>query len=658
MALEPADADRLAAALRDHDVVARVADGAVVCDLRTVDPGDDARVARRAAGGRARHRRVRVVATAGHVDHGKSSLVLALTGTDPDRFAEEKARGLTIDLGFAFTTLPSGTEVGFVDVPGHVRFVKNMLAGVGAVDVALFVVAAGEGWMPQSEEHLQILDLLDVHHGLVAVTKADTVAPDLVELTRLEVVEHLEPSSLGGRAGRRSATRCRVVASTTCAPRSIAVLAAAGAPADRDRPRLWIDRVFAARGAGTVVTGTLTGGAVAVDDALRIVRLDRAVRVRGIESAHRSLDRVEPGARVALNLVGVDHHDLARGDVLVRDHEWAEATHVDVRLRPIPGAPARLPARLQAAVGSGEHPIRARVLDDTAEFARLRFDVPLPLAVGDRIVLRDPARARTIAGAEVLDVESSCPPAVAPSALARALVPRLLADHGWLHRPELARLVDRDPAEVDALTTAAIANREAVDVGDWLAPPDDVQQLRERARATVRAHHDDEPLSPGYELHALASSLGRPPGQVRAALDGVETLTMEQGVVRDASRAQRASDTEAGRALLALLDATPFSPPTPPDPVLARALAREGALVDLDGIVFTAAAVARVRAVLRAALVDGGTVTVADARELLASSRKYVVPLLEQLDREGFTRRRGDVRVAGPRLASALGDQL
>ena len=268
---------------------------------------------------------MRVVATAGHVDHGKSSLVLALTGTDPDRFAEEKARGLTIDLGFAFTALPSGTEVGFVDVPGHERFVKNMLAGVGAVDVALFVVAAGEGWKPQSEEHLRILDLLDVHHGMVAVTKADTVTPDLLELTRLDVVEHLATSSLGGapvvalRLGVRSRPRRRARHARPRARRRRGT----GGP----RPTPPLDRPgVRARGAGTVVTGTLIGGAVATDDALRIVRLDRSVRVRGIESAHRSLERVGPGARVALNLVGVDHHDLARGDVLVRGGEWPEAT--------------------------------------------------------------------------------------------------------------------------------------------------------------------------------------------------------------------------------------------------------------------------------------------------------------------------------------------
>src|SRR5688500_8069735 len=246
---------------------------------------------------------MRVVATAGHVDHGKSTLVLALTGTDPDRFPEEKARGLTIDLGFAFATLPSGTEVGFVDVPGHVRFIKNMLAGVGAVDVALLVVAATEGWMPQTEEHLRILELLGVEHGMVAITKADLVDDETLELAELEITEHLEGTALPAMT---------IVVCDSLSGRGIddvratldAVLDDAPAVRDLGRPRLWVDRVFAAKGAGTVVTGTLTGGSVKLDDELEVGARGAKVRVRGIETAKRHVDDVGPGSRVALNLVG------------------------------------------------------------------------------------------------------------------------------------------------------------------------------------------------------------------------------------------------------------------------------------------------------------------------------------------------------------------
>ena len=238
---------------------------------------------------------MRTVATAGHVDHGKSTLVRALTGTDPDRFPEEQARGLTIDLGYAFCTLPSGREVGFVDVPGHVRFVKNMLAGVGAVDVALLVVAADEGWMPQTEEHVQILDLLDVRHGLVALTKTTVADPEAALLHRIEVEERIGWPVVSVDAPTGVGIDELVAALD-------AVLAGAPAPRDVGRPRLWVDRVFAARGSGTVVTGTLTGGPLRREDEVVVEPGGRRARIRGIQSRGVRLDEVGPGARVALNL--------------------------------------------------------------------------------------------------------------------------------------------------------------------------------------------------------------------------------------------------------------------------------------------------------------------------------------------------------------------
>jgi selenocysteine-specific elongation factor len=592
---------------------------------------------------------VRVVATAGHVDHGKSSLVLALTGTDPDRFAEEQIRGLTIDLGFAFTTLPSGIEVGFVDVPGHVRFAKNMLAGVGAVEVAILVVAAGEGWMPQTEEHLRILDLLDVDHGLVVVTKADAVAGDLVDLTVLEAEDHLEGSTLA---------RAPIVVCDSVTGRGLddvrraldAVLAAAPVPDDRGRPRLWIDRVFAPRGVGTVVTGTLTGGAVAVDDQLEIPRLARAVRVRGLQTAHREVQRVEPGARVALNLAGVDHHGLGRGDALVGQEQWEPATVVDVGVTPLTGAPVPLPARLLAAVGSGEHAIRLRRLGDHDHFARVRFTVPLPLAAGDRMVLRDPARARTVAGAVVLDVASTRTASEAPAVLVLPVGARLLAGHGWLRRADLERLADLDAGRAAALSDEMVAAGTASAVGEWIVATAALAELRAQARAAVLEHHERSPHAAGLELAILATSLGTDAERLLAALTDADGLVVERGVVRDEARRARTSDSDAARALVADLDATPFSPPAPTDLALARALVREGTLVDVDGIVFTATAVDRARALIRDAVVTRHAISVGDAREILGSSRKYVVPLLTRFDAEGLTRRRGDVRVPGPRV--------
>ena len=248
---------------------------------------------------------VRVVATAGHVDHGKSSLVLALTGTDPDRFEEEKRRGLTIDLGFAHTVLPSGEGISFIDVPGHVKFLRNMLAGVGGIDACVFVVAATEGWKPQSEEHLRILELLGVRHGIVALTKLDAVDDEWFELARLDVTDRVRGTFLEG------APIIGVSAHTGAGLDELrvaldALVASTPAARDRHRPRLWIDRVFAARGSGTVVTGTLVDGALEVGERLDAVTPAHRyeVRVRAIQSLGRTVDRIGPGNRVALNLVG------------------------------------------------------------------------------------------------------------------------------------------------------------------------------------------------------------------------------------------------------------------------------------------------------------------------------------------------------------------
>jgi selenocysteine-specific elongation factor len=588
------------------------------------------------------------------VDHGKSSLVRALTGTDPDRFAEEKARGLTIDLGFAFTTLASGTEVGFVDVPGHVRFIKNMLAGVGAVEVALLVVAAGEGWMPQTEEHLQILDLLGIEHGLVVITKADTVGADVAELVELEVSERLAESSLRDApivtcdsVSRHGLDEVRDALD--------AVLAAAPLPADHGRPRLWIDRVFAARGAGTVVTGTLAGGALAVEDELEVARLGQRVRVRSIETAHRRVDQVAPGSRVALNLAGIDHDLLARGDALVRTGDWSRGAHVDVALLPVVQETVGGRAPLQAYVGSGEHEVRVRPLDGGA-FARLRFATALPLAPGDRLVLRDPGRAITVAGALVLDAEPMTKASAAPPGLALELGPRLIAGHEWIARSDLPRLSGLGAGEARALAASMVETETAVAAGEWLVAPDVLAVLRGRATDRVRAHHLERPFDTGIEIAVLAEELNVESARLRAALVDEAALVLDQGAVRDARRAGRATDSHEGRALVGELDTSPFSPGPPSDVALSRALIREGTLVDIDGIVFTAAAVDRARALIAGAVSDGHDLTIANARGILDSSRKYVVPLLTRFDAEGVTRRRGDVRVAGPRAGVSRPD--
>ncbi len=590
---------------------------------------------------------MRVVATAGHVDHGKSSLVLALTGTDPDRFAEEKTRGLTIDLGFAFTTLPSGTEVGFVDVPGHVRFLKNMLAGVGAVDMVLFVVSAREGWMPQSEEHLVILELLGVRHGLVVLTKSDTIEAEELDTARLAVGDRLSRSSLHDvpmvvcdSVSGRGLDDVRAALDT--------VLESAPPAADLDRPRLWVDRVFAPRGAGTVVTGTLVGGTVAVGDVLEVGGTGTRVRVRGIETAHRRAEHAAPGTRVALNLTGVERSVLARGDALVRPGQWTATTIADVAVTPAPGEQLPGRARLQAYVGSGEHEVSFQALDNRGGFARLRFATPVPLAPGDRVLLRDAGRECTVAGAEVLDVEPSGAARDAAARLALPVEARLLAGSGRVLVVDVPRLTGLSDAAAGVLVAAMVDSGLAVLAGDSLVDMSLLTARRERARELVHA-------SAGVDLATLASSLDVDAGDLRVVLEGDERLVVERGIVRDAAQVPIDGSPEA-TALVAALDASPFSPPDPAsvdaDLALVRALVRHGALVDIAGVVFTVSAVDRARELVLEHLTTHDTITVGDARDLLGSSRKYVVPLLEHFDREGVTRRRGDIRIPGPAITN------
>ena len=616
---------------------------------------------------------MRVVATAGHVDHGKSSLVLALTGTDPDRWPEEKTRGLTIDLGFAFTTLPSGQELGFVDVPGHVRFLKNMLAGVGAVEAAVLVVAATEGWMPQSEEHLRILDLLGISHGLAVITKADLVDEDLLELARLEVDEHLaaaasfmptEVLAVDSRTGR-GLPELRVALD--------AMLASAPLAADRSRPRLWIDRVFAAKGAGTVVTGTMAGGILPLEAEVVILPGRKRARVRHIESHHEELGEAGPGRRVALNLAGIDHTEVARGSALVLPEQWAVTAVVDAALTALPDVDLRQ-GWYKAYIGSGEHDVRLRLIpsaragsgagdpihtEDPAEggnriYGRIRLDVALPLQPGDRIVLRDSGSQMTVGGAEVLDVAPVGRARLAAERLPLAAGPRILAGRPWLRPAEVGPLAGVGPDEAKRLAEDLVRSGAARPAGEHLVAAETLADLRRRALDLVADHHRRQPLEPGFDLPALAAILGLDTPRARAALDGTEGLVIDQGRARLASHRGRVAGEPEAQRLLAALDAVPFSPPAPAEvggsPDIVRGLVREGLLLDLDGTIFTAAAVEKARRIVRQGFERSGSLTVSQARDLLGSSRKYVLALLAHFDAEGVTRRRGDERFPGPLL--------
>ena len=418
-----------------------------------------------------------VVATAGHVDHGKSSLIVRLTGIDPDRLAEEKRRGLTIDLGFAWTTLPSGREIGFVDVPGHERFVRNMLAGVGPVRLVMFVVAADEGWKPQSEEHLEIVDVLGADGGVVALTKADLVDEETLGIAELEVRERLEGTALDG-APIVPCSAATGAGLDDLAAALDAMVAAAPAPRQDGRVRQFLDRVFSIRGAGTVVTGTLTGGPLAVGDEVEIFPTGRRARVRGLQSHKRSLDAARPVARVAVNLVGIEREDLVRGDVLGRPGAWRPTSVLEARLRPVRGLDHPLTGRgaFKLYAGSAERDARVRFLGTTrlepadgggGAFVRVRLSAPLVLEPGDRFVLRESGRRATVAGGVVLDTEPAARPGPDP----------------------VARLERREAAAPDDLPALLVDERGAVRATDLSVLTGRTRDLR-RSRHAVRAMVD------------------------------------------------------------------------------------------------------------------------------------------------------------------------
>ncbi|MEU9022952.1 SelB C-terminal domain-containing protein [Actinomadura sp. NPDC048394] len=577
-----------------------------------------------------------VVATAGHVDHGKSTLVRALTGMEPDRLEEERRRGLTIELGFAWTALPGGEPLAFVDVPGHERFVATMLAGVGPVPAAMFVVAADQGWQRQSQEHLAVLDALGVRHGLLAVTRRDLTDAGTAARVRDDALERIAATSLGevaavevsGATGQGlDALRAALADLTAALPE----------PDQSADVRLWIDRVFTVQGRGTVVTGTLGAGTIRAGD--RLVVGDATVRVRGLQSLKEQRDEVGAVARVAVNLHGAAD-GIRRGDALLTPGRWLATGLVDVRLH---GDPARdLPRRLVLHAGSAAVPVHVRALGE--DTARLALERPLPLRAGDTALLRDPGRHRVPAGVAVLDVRPE-PFTRRGAAAARA---RELAAMGA--RPDGAAELSRRGLvrRADLIAMGVPPPSEPV-AGDWLADPDHWDGLRRRLRDAVEEHARTHPTDPGLPAEAARRALGLPD---RALVEALATgLHRRDGRLYGTATAPELPP-HVRRAVDAVrrdLAGAPFNAPDAGrlaelglTPKLIAAAAASGALLKVaDGIVLLPGADAEAAALL--AKLDP-PFTLSEARRALRTTRRVAVPLLEHLDEQGYTVRVDDLR--------------
>jgi selenocysteine-specific elongation factor len=619
-----------------------------------------------------------ILGTAGHIDHGKTSLIRALTGVDCDRLPEEKSRGITIELGFAPLDLPDGRRLGIVDVPGHERLVRTMVAGATGIDLVLFVVAADEGMMPQSREHLAICELLGVRRGVVALTKIDAVDTELAELARLEVEEELARSPLA------NAPVIPVSAHTGAGLPEL--LAALQAEADAAEPRtvrdgpawLPVDRVFSMKGFGTVVTGTLRGANLEEGDAVEVFTPEpgevRTAKVRGLQVHGDPTPRAAPGSRCALNLHGIDVASVPRGSVVATPGRIEYRRRIDVELELISGAPrVRTGSSWTVHIGTTERAARLRLFGREAlepgerSFGELRFDVPVVALEADRFILRGFARIPnagwTVGGGRVLDA--------VPHRGRRPAADRL-ADLEVLARDDLAaqlsvRLKRAGIAGIsESELLHAVRSLEAlqgVRAGDRFFHPECFEELIDRCRAAVAAHHDAHPTDQAVGLASVASQLPNRVGEeaVRAALDTAAARGVLEAVgsgVRVPGHAAHVADPELASRVLLLLEAAELAPENLEG--LARTLSsdvaklrpvadylvQQGQLVRVaSGLYFARKPMDALFERVRSYLAEHGEIDPSAYKELTGQSRKFTVPLMEFFDAEKLTRRRGNVRV-------------
>ncbi len=619
---------------------------------------------------------MRVIGTAGHVDHGKSSLVEKLSGINPDRLAEEQSRGLTIDLGFAWATLPNGETLGIVDVPGHRDFIENMLAGIGGIDAALLVIAADEGIMPQTREHLSILRLLDIGSLIVVISKIDLIEDaEWLELVQMEIEDLLVDS------GFENAPIVPVSAQTGSGIGRLldelsALLAVLPERVDTGQPRLPIDRVFVVSGFGTVVTGTLTGGSLSVGDALLVQPGEHSGRVRGLQSYKRDVQTARPGSRVAVNIAGINNAEIKRGDVLARPGRLQPTLLADAHFSMLADSEGALAhnAEVKFFCGAAESLGRLRLLDADSLSAgesgwlQIRLRDRLPLTRGDRFILRVPSPAQTVGGGIIVNAQ--------PGRRYKRMQPQIIDElearlHGTMGEQlaiaarsrapqslaDLAAQLDLHEQALQVALAEALAEelvRDLPGLGIWSC--DSWRQLAQRIRVELRRFHSANPLRLGMSRAELGSRLRIKLQLLDTVIAAEDSLTIDGGFVRAQSHAICFKSQQQTRidSLMAALTSAPFSPPTISEMNELAGEAVVRALLDLrrlvqvsDSIAFAAGDYDKLVGGIRAQIEAHGEIDAKTLRDQFGSSRKYAIPVLERLDSQGITRRIGDKRVAG-----------
>ncbi len=615
-----------------------------------------------------------VIGTAGHVDHGKSTLVHALTGIDPDRLAEEKAREMTIELGFAWFTLPGGLEVSVIDVPGHEHFIKNMLAGVSGMDLALLVVAANESIKPQTREHLAILDLMEVPQAIMVITQSDLVDKDQITLVGMEIEDLIRTTRFAGAP---------VVSVSAVTGQGLdelkltieKVLKNARPRRDIGKPRLPIDRVFTISGSGTVVTGTLVDGSFAVGQEAEILPPGLSSRIKSLQTHKSKLDAIGQGNRVAVNLSGLSIAEIKRGQVLTKPGWLTPTDLIDARLKLLaePARPLQHNTEVSLHTGSAEVAARVRVLEKKealpGETTWVQFILEDPLAVvnGDHYVIRSPNE--TLGGGIILDAH--------PQQRYRRFRPEIIANFktrsaGKVEETLLTVLKSKSPQESDKLISESSLSEQlalsgietlvqqglAVKIGEGknalLYTEPAWKQTVDSVLAMVRDYHRQFTIRPGIPKAEINNKikLGKHFQDILQKLVADGLAIEESALVRLPAFQIKISPAQQAQieAYLRQLNLNPYSPAadTPLDPDLLNLLVYRGDLVKTaSGIVFSAAAFNEMVLKITNHLKKNGKITVAEARDLLGSSRKYVLALLEQMDEMKLTKRVGDERVAG-----------
>ena len=610
-----------------------------------------------------------IVGTAGHIDHGKTALVRALTGIDTDRLPEEKRRGITIDLGFAPLDLPNVGVAGVVDVPGHEAFVRTMLAGATGIDLALLVIAADEGVMPQTREHLAILGLLGIRGGVVALTKSDLVEPDWLDLVRLDVADVLAGTAMADAP--MVATSVVTGAGLPALREALAAAAAEVSPRrDDDVFRMPIDRVFTIRGTGTVITGTVWSGSIGRDDVVRVMPDDKTVRVRGLQAHGTAIDRAKPGTRLAVALAGIDHDALTRGAVLVSEGGWHASRVLRADLTLLGNTVAALSPRASVRFHLGTTEVGARVVTPGGALSpgetkpgRVVLDAPVVVRAGDRFVIRGGSPVSTLGGGVVVDPHPAhrrARPWTAQHDSFDARLSLALREAGGegLGIADLPVRLGASPSDVAACLER---NRDVLRIGARIFDRAYRDELVSSLAEAVAQHHQRNPLDAGVLLQTIrARVVGRSElldDAVRTAVISGHLETIENGLVRRTGwRPTLSNDQTDLKATLA--GALRTAGPEPPSlgelsaahgpsvvPII-RMLEREGTIVPVESDrYYDAGALTALVDRLRNGMIGGREYTPSELRDVIGLSRKYLIPFLEYCDRRGITERRSTGRV-------------